>query len=135
MKQILFVCAGNTCRSPMAQAIARELLEDKAEIESAGIETASGIRAAKDEVLVMNERGLDITGHRSKDVNSLSLRDFDKIFAMTPAIARRLQDRDDLNHDKLEVLDICDPYGRGVDAYRTCADKIEDTLREFLHVQ
>jgi protein-tyrosine phosphatase len=135
MEQILFVCAGNTCRSPIAQAIATELLEEKAEVESAGIEAASGIRAAKDAVLVMNERGLDITGHRSKDVNSLNLRDFDKIFAMTPAIARRLQDRDDLNHDKLEVLDILDPYDRGVDAYRTCADTIEDTLREFLHVQ
>lgn len=130
LRRILFVCAGNTCRSPMAQAVAREMLEENTEVVSAGIEAASGMQAAGDAVQVMKERGYDIAEHRSQDVSDLSLRDFDKVIAMTPAIARRLQDLEDLNYNKLVVLDISDPYGQGVDAYRDCADKLEFDLRK-----
>uniref|UniRef100_A0A7C2WKH5 protein-tyrosine-phosphatase n=1 Tax=Thermorudis sp. TaxID=1969470 RepID=A0A7C2WKH5_9BACT len=53
---VLFVCRGNTCRSPMAAALARKVLGSEIEIQSAGIEACDGAPAAQNAVAVMAER-------------------------------------------------------------------------------
>ena len=75
-KKILFLCTGNSCRSQMAEGWAKALLDDRFEAYSAGIET-HGLNP--NAVLVMNEAGVDISGHESKHLDSLSDVMFDYV--------------------------------------------------------
>lgn len=79
--RILFVCTGNTCRSPMAEALARNRLP-QADIASAGMLT-TGMPANGSAVLVMGERGLDLTEHRSSLFTSSLQPQPDIIFVMS----------------------------------------------------
>ena len=126
----LFVCAGNTCRSPMAQAVARTLVAGDIRVESAGISADDGASAANDAIQAMRERGIDMSAHRSRSVSALDLSDFDLVVALTPAIGQALRQ---LGTDgaKLKVLDIRDPYGKGLAVYRTTALAIEKDLRNL----
>ncbi|NLI77354.1 MAG: arsenate reductase ArsC, partial [Candidatus Riflebacteria bacterium] len=72
--RLLLLCTGNSCRSQMAEAWARHLWPDLFEVFSAGIE-AHGLNPHA--VAVMAEKGLDMTGHRSKTLADLPTRDFD----------------------------------------------------------
>ena len=72
--KILFLCTGNSCRSQMAEGWARALKGDRIEAFSAGIET-HGLNPRA--VQVMAEAGVDISGHRSKTVADLPVKEFD----------------------------------------------------------
>lgn len=74
--KVLFLCTGNSCRSQMAEGWARHLKGDQLEAYSAGIET-HGLNPRA--VQVMAEAGVDITGHRSKNVGELSGVPFDLV--------------------------------------------------------
>jgi arsenate reductase len=77
MKQtILFLCTGNSCRSQMAEGWARHLLGDRFDIYSAGIEK-HGLNPLA--VKVMAEAGVDISGHSSKLIEELPVREFDYV--------------------------------------------------------
>lgn len=129
-RRVLFVCAGNTCRSPMAAAVARELLGATVHAESAGIAADDGASATRDAVRVMNERGLDIGGHRSRSFRALNLSDFDLLVALTPAIAQDVR-RAGVEPSKIATLDIPDPYGKGLEVYRTTVAAIERDLNRL----
>lgn len=126
-RRVLFVCAGNTCRSPMAAALAHHVLGDTVRAESAGISADDGASATKDAVRAMKERGLDISGHRSRSFQAVNVDGFDVLVALTPAIGDHLR-RAGVEAAKIEALNIPDPYNRGLDAYRTTAGAIERDL-------
>lgn len=132
-RRVLIVCAGNTCRSPMAAAMARHLLGESAHVESAGTSASEGAAAARDAVQVMRERGLDLSSHRSRAVDGLNLRDFDLLIAMTPAIAREVRALG-ADPSMVATLDIEDPYCKGLDAYRAASIAIERALRRLFSV-
>ena len=73
---ILFVCGGNTCRSPMAAGLAGKMLGRVARVESAGID-AGGQKATPEAILVMRECGIDIFGHQARDISSVPLNSYD----------------------------------------------------------
>jgi protein-tyrosine-phosphatase len=114
----------------MAAAMAQDRLGTAAHIESAGISADDGASATKDAVRAMKERGLDISGHRSRSFTAVKLRDFDLIVALTPAIAQDVR-RHGVEASKLATLDIPDPYCNGLDAYRATAVAIERGLRKL----
>ena len=68
----LILCTGNTCRSPMAAAILKEILTKKgdtaSEVVSAGLQTLDGLPANPNAVAAMKEWGVDLSGHRSRQV-------------------------------------------------------------------
>jgi arsenate reductase len=74
--KVLFLCTGNSCRSQMAEGWARHLKGDEIEPYSAGIEK-HGLNS--NAVKVMAEAGVDISGHQSKTVNELPVREFDYV--------------------------------------------------------
>ena len=110
-KRIIFICEGNTCRSPMAQAIANGIHGDKVHAKSAGLETADGMKATKEALRVMKERGYDIRNHNSRSIDLLDLNEYDIIITMTQRIANYLKNRRTINDDRLLILNIADPYG------------------------
>lgn len=86
--RLLFVCTGNTCRSPLAEAIARRAAADRKfndlEITSAGTGAADGAAASDGSLLVGLEHGLDLSAHRARHLSAELVRWADVILAMGP---------------------------------------------------
>lgn len=130
IKRVLIVCTGNTCRSPMAEALARSITGGSVQFESAGVEAADGMPATEHAVTVMAERGADITSHRSRSVESVDVRQFDLVVAITPWIADRLQ-RLGVDAARIRSFHVDDPYCKGLAEYRKAADEIEQALHQL----
>ena len=113
----------------MAAALAAARLGSSAVVRSAGVECGSGLRAARNAVEVMAERGLDISNHNSIDVEDLDIKEFDIVVAMSPAVARRLAR---LNPKRLEAWTVTDPYGGDILTYRAAAEAIDAALDGFV---
>lgn len=89
---IVFVCTGNTCRSPMARAIASSLLERRGHAHraiavSAGVAAMSGARATPEAILASEAVGANLDGHRSQPAGQDLLERADVIYAMTASHA------------------------------------------------
>ena len=126
-KRVLFVCLGNTCRSPMAAGLAMKILGNLGIFESAGI-FPSDSRANANAIEVMREVGIDISDHCPRRVSSLSLSNFDFIIAMDLDINLQLKRLLPDRPDKILSWDIDDPWGGEIKDYRKCAETIRNKL-------
>ena len=114
--RLLFVCVGNTCRSQMAEALAKHKGH---EAQSAG--TSPGSAVAPKAIEVIEERGIDIGSQYPKSVDDIDTRGFDRIISMGCGVeCSRLPMDDDWG--------IEDPYGGDVAFYREARDNIERLL-------
>ncbi len=151
--RLAFVCTGNTCRSPIAELLARMLLRERLgvrdrgrldlehfgfEVASMGVLAASGAPASPGAVEVLAQRGLDLAPHRSRPAVPEVLARFDRIYGLTRNhIEALLGMLPPGRHPPLELLDplgrdIADPLGGGQDDYRHCVEEIEEALRARL---
>lgn len=131
-KRLLFVCYGNICRSPMAEAIARQRLGACAEVASAGVGAAGG-PATEEAVLVMKlVYKIDITSHVARPVGTYDLGSFDYIIALDPSIYHHLRAIWEVPESVLYGWDIEDPLGSDYQTYKETALKIEGRLAQFL---
>jgi len=138
MKTLLFVCTGNTCRSPMAAALARKALGDSADwkVVSAGIGALNGQPVSAHSVTALRSLGLDISGHRAQMLTGRLVQEADYIFGLTrghaegiaslyPEAAEKLFVLREMEDDVADLeLDIHDPIGGPLEGYVECRDQI-----------
>lgn len=138
MKNILFVCTGNTCRSPMAAALMDKIAQTQeldVRIESAGIFANDGDMASDNAIKAMIPYGIDLTNHRSQIVTEDLIKQCDLILTMTEAHKMVLEPMAkgkvfSLSEYTGELCDIPDPYGGDLDEYNECASAIYSALTE-----
>jgi tRNA threonylcarbamoyl adenosine modification protein (Sua5/YciO/YrdC/YwlC family) len=146
---IVFVCTGNTCRSPMAEALMRQRIANRLKcsvdeledrnvmIMSAGIAAMSGSRASHESVQVMQERGLDLNSHESQPLSERLVRFADLILTMTRGHRETIVAEwpDAAARTKLvcrDNVDVSDPIGGPIDRYRRCAEQIDAQLEAWI---
>ncbi len=139
---VLFVCTGNTCRSPMAEQLFSDWLKKEkaasvADVSSAGIYAENGKPMTPEAAGVLFEMGISVRPHKSRLLTIDVIQNADVIVCMTE------DHREALLHSfsylaaasdgryrivgtvrELTGEDVCDPFGRGVDAYRAAANAI-----------
>jgi protein-tyrosine-phosphatase len=131
-KRLLFVCYGNICRSPMAEALARQRLGPAVEVASAGIGAAGG-PATEEAILVMKVvYKIDISSHVARPAGIFDLKSFDHIVAMDVSVYNSLRDIWEVPESVLYGWDIEDPIGQDYQTYKETALKIERRLGQFL---
>ena len=147
--QILLVCTGNMCRSPMAVGLARTILADRIgctpddldahgfQIGGAGTASAWGSPASDNALKVMADRGIDLTRHRTRPMTVDALGQADYIWVMTgghrEAVIRCLPEA----ASKVSLVDpagreVADPIGGDMEVYRACARHLQEALTQRL---
>lgn len=134
MKKIMFICSGNTCRSPLAEGLFKKYLQENnitdIEVGSAGVGAFPGDAVSINSILVAGSRGVDISDHRARNINPEHLLTTDLFFCMSESHKLVLSRHCD--EEKIIVLNVPDPYGRPIEAYEECAKQLESQFSKIL---
>lgn len=126
----------------MAQVIAHQLVQTLAPtefsimVDSAGVAASDGYNASQEAVIVMNQRGIDLSGHQSKMLTTELVEWADVIFAMTPSHAQAVLRGAPHAKNKVFPVDtkhpVLDPIGSPIGVYCEVADQLEGLIRARL---
>lgn len=145
IRHVLLVCTGNTCRSPMAEGLLKQLWAQSGAgwdllISSAGTGAIDGDRASEHAVTVMKGLGFDLSGHRSRSLRSDVISQADLILTMTGRHKQHLlMLRPDLGSRVFTLgeyagigQEVSDPYGGSLTDYKNTATDMEVLLKAIV---
>ncbi|MCD8293661.1 MAG: hypothetical protein LUE27_00230 [Clostridia bacterium] len=143
-KRVVFICTGNTCRSPMAELILRTKLKQKNirwwDVSSCGLNAEPGTGMSILSRMVLSEIGIDPGDFQSKQVTEAILKKSTVVFCMTDSQKRILEGKAHVFSIKdVTGREVPDPYGQGLEEYRAARDElcracdciIEDYITQF----
>jgi protein-tyrosine phosphatase len=142
--KMLTVCTGNICRSPIAEGILRSIIQADPfmTVSSAGTHAVAGNPATEFAILASHEKGIDITCHSARPLDSALIKSSDMILCMEPSHAEWVLSLDSSMYEKVYNLAdfsenkrleiIADPYGCSLREYRECFRIINECLQNFV---
>lgn len=145
-KRVLFVCTGNSCRSVMAQGLLQKVMKERnrgnVEVLSAGVAALAGAGPTPETLRLLAQKGINMSAHRSRQVNRIMLRSADFILAMddthqarilelAPDVKNRLYLLNEFAKISNSGLNISDPIGRGMDFYERTFYMIKDAVEKI----
>lgn len=138
MDKIIFICTGNTCRSPMAEGLFRAHGGEEQTglaAASAGLFTQDGLPASENAVAAAKELGADISAHRSRMLTPEMAKNARYLVCMTGSLYDRLCEMYPDCADKVFTLtqrDVSDPFGGDLETYRRAAVEIDAGVRSII---
>ncbi|MDF7807510.1 low molecular weight protein arginine phosphatase [Pontiellaceae bacterium B12219] len=144
MKTVLFVCTGNTCRSPMAEALFRHRIGSDMpwDAKSAGVFADNGAPASPNSIAALRELGIDLTDHRSQPVTAELINEADLIITMSeshadhvlnwfPEVGNKVCLINAFGTSKVPA-DVSDPFGGSLNTYKRTRDEIDRALSDLI---
>lgn len=142
-RTILFVCTGNTCRSPMAAALFNSMNKKGGWVaQSAGIAAFGGDPPTEPATAVLLESyGLDLSGHRSRQASCQMIGQAEWVLTMTPVQRDRLRDICPDWADRIMTIGemagepetiVQDPFGRDLEVYRMTAGSLAELIEKII---
>lgn len=147
MKNIMFVCTGNICRSAMAEKyfnykVKKEKLETEYKAVSSGTSAINGQSSTENAIDVMKKYDVDLSKHEAIHIKNINLNESDYIFTMTKAhkdiiisIYPELKDKTYILKEylgMLEYVDVDDPWGWDYSVYENCAKEIVNCVDRLI---
>ena len=145
MKNVLFICTGNICRSPMAEGLLRQMSGGRVEVVSAGLGAGRGQQPSAHAIRVLKEEGIDISEIRSQPVSAHLLEKADHIFTMTrdhldmllllfPEMAAKARLLHFDEAAKGGRADVTDPIGGTRETYESCKQDIKRAMPRLMEL-